>query len=135
VNDVAALVAYRLGQARDSLSAARADREAGRLREAINRGYYAMFYSGLALLASRNVGTAKHDRLITTVSELFIKNGPLSKHLGRAINRAFDLRQKADYQEFFEPTVAQADEIISSAEEFLLESRRVLNTVLPPSQM
>lgn len=128
MNDVAALVAYRLVQARDSLAAAQADRQAGRLREAINRSYYTMFYASLGLLASRQVATNKHDRLITTVSELFIKNGPLGKHLGRALNRAFDLRQKADYQEFFEPTPQQADEIIASAEEFLAEATRVLST-------
>ncbi len=117
---------YRLCQAEESLVSARADRQAGRLSGSINRGYYAMFYAALALLASRQITPSKHAGLIAKVSEQFIKNGPLSAYLGRALNRAFDLRQKSDYREFFTPTTEQTDQIIVWAEEFITESRRLL---------
>lgn len=121
-----ALVEYRLVQAEESLAAAKSERTAGRLRDAINRAYYAMFYAGLALLASRGFGASKHSGLVAKVSEEFIKSGPLRPELGRALNLAFDLRQKADYREFFEPTAQQADELLAAAAEFVSESRRVL---------
>lgn len=124
--EVQALVSYRLVQAEQALAAARSEQEAGRFRDAINRAYYAMFYCGLALLASRRIGANKHSGLIAKVSELFVKEGPLPGHLGRALNLAFDLRQKADYREFFEPTPEQTAQVISSADEFLAETKKVL---------
>lgn len=54
--DTLALVEYRLEQAHDTLEAGRALVTGGHLRDAVNRGYYAMFYAGLALLASRMHG-------------------------------------------------------------------------------
>ena len=86
-----------------------------------------MFYAALALLASRQIGTSKHAGLIARVSEQFIRNCPLPSRLGRALNQAFDLRQKADYREFFEPTAEQADQIVTWAAEFMAESRRILS--------
>lgn len=124
--DLQAIVEYRLGQADEAPSSAVADRDAGRLAGAISRGYYAMFYAALALLASRQVGTSKHAGVIAKLSELFIKRGPLPPHLGRALNQAFDLRQKADYREFFHPTLEQVDQVITSAREFISQSRHLL---------
>jgi len=46
-DDVEQLVAYRLGQARETLEAGRALLDAKHYRDAINRAYYAMFYAAL----------------------------------------------------------------------------------------
>jgi len=80
--DLRAIVHYRLDQADEALQSARAELTSNRLRVAINRAYYAMFYAGLALLASRQIGTSKHSGVIAKVSELFIKPGILKGELG-----------------------------------------------------
>lgn len=126
--DVQALVLYRLSQADEALAAARAERAAGRRRSAINRAYYAMFYASLALLTSRQVGTSKHSGVVARVSEHFIKTGLLPAEMGRALNQAFALRQKADYREFFEPTPDQVDQVLAWAAGFLAAARQLLGS-------
>lgn len=125
-NDQKSLAAYRIEQASSTLKAAQSERAAGRFADAINRAYYAMFYAGLAPLASRGVGTSKHTGVVSKVSELFVKDGPLPLRLGRALRQAFDLRQKSDCTAFFSPSQEQTDQIIAWAEEFVQQSRRVL---------
>jgi uncharacterized protein (UPF0332 family) len=97
----------------------------GHLRDAINRGYYAMFYAGLALLASRMLGTSKHSGVIGLFGEHFIKTGQFSPEAGRHLRSAFDLRQKSDYREDFDPTREQAEEVVAHAEAFLAEAKVV----------
>ncbi|HEC30894.1 MAG: hypothetical protein DRG59_05990 [Deltaproteobacteria bacterium] len=54
--NVRALISYRLEQAQESLDAAKLLYENNLFRASINRSYYAMFYSVLALLASKQIG-------------------------------------------------------------------------------
>jgi uncharacterized protein (UPF0332 family) len=49
----AALIRYRLGEAKETLEEARLLARESRWRGALNRVYYAMFYATLALLAVR----------------------------------------------------------------------------------
>ncbi len=59
-SELSALVQYRLEQASETLDAAQALLRSAHLRDAVNRGYYAMFYAALALLAIRSLGSSKH---------------------------------------------------------------------------
>jgi len=63
--NVKALISYRLEQAEESLAAAKLLFENELFRGSINRAYYAMFYSVLALLASRQMETSKHSGAIS----------------------------------------------------------------------
>lgn len=124
-DDVRRLVEYRLDQAAETLRAARELLDQGHLRDCINRAYYAMFYAGLGLLATRMVGSSKHTGVLSLFGQHFVKTGEFPAAAGRYLREAFDLRQKCDYREFFEPEEAQARELIEHAEEFLAEARRV----------
>lgn len=99
--------------------------EAGLFRDAVNRGYYAMFYSGMALLASKALGTSKHSGLVSMFGQHFVKTGIFSSEAGRHLRQAFELRQECDYESFVEPTSEQAQEIIAKADQFLAEPDRV----------
>ena len=123
--DIEALVEHRLGQARETMQAARQLLGSAHYRDAVNRGYYAMFYAGIALLASRNLGTSKHSGVISMFGRHFVKTGVFSPESGRHLRQAFELRQECDYADFVEPTLEQAEEIISHAGSFLLEAGRV----------
>ena len=123
--DIVLLVDRRLGQAAETLQAAGELLTSGHLRDAINRGYYAMFYAGLALLASRMLGTSKHSGVIGLFGEHFIKTGQFSEEAGRHLRSAFDLRQKSDYREDYNPSREQAEEIVSHAGSFLAEAKVV----------
>lgn len=70
---------------------------------ACNRAYYACFDAArAALLASHapvkaDIGKT-HRGLINAFSEHLIKNGPVSKELGRLLKRAEETRLVADYK-------------------------------------
>ena len=124
-SDLKALVDFRLQQAGETLAAARDMLAAGHHRDAINRGYYAMFYAGLALLASRAIGTSKHTGVVSLFGQEFVKTGLFSPSAGRHLRQAFELRQECDYEDFVHPTREQAEEIVAHAREFLDEAQRV----------
>lgn len=84
-----------------------------------------MFYTGMALLASKALGTSKHSGVISMFGQHFVKTGIFSSEAGRHLRQAFELRQECDYESFVEPTSDQAQEIISKAGEFISEAERV----------
>ena len=50
----------------------------------------------------------------------------LSREAGRRLHEAFELRQKADYRDFWEVDGEQAREILQAAEDFVREARTIL---------
>jgi uncharacterized protein (UPF0332 family) len=125
--DMRRLIDYRLDQAQETLDAARELSASGHGRDAINRAYYAMFYCGLALLASRGLGASKHSGVLSLFSKYFIKTGAFPVDYGRYLREAFELRQGADYREFVQITQEQVQEAIAHADAFLQHTRHVLS--------
>jgi uncharacterized protein (UPF0332 family) len=117
------LALYRLQQAEESLEEARFLFEGQKSpRSVINRAYYAMYYSVLALLIFESYSSSKHSGVLSFFNKRFIKGNVIPQDVGRAINRAFDLRQRGDYREYVTLSRKQA-------EPFLIEARRFIDTV------
>ena len=117
------LALYRLQQAEESLEEARFLFEGEKSpRSVINRAYYAMYYSVLALLIFESYSSSKHSGVLSYFNKRFIKGNLIPQDVGRAINRAFDLRQRGDYREYVTLSRKQA-------EPFLIEARRFIDTV------
>ena len=118
--DKKALARYRLDQAEESLDEARylvsGDKSP---RSIINRAYYSMFYAILALLIREPFSSSKHSGILRYFNRSFIKTGILDRELGRWVNKAFELRQRVDYREYFEVTRDQADGLLENAEKFV----------------
>lgn len=101
--------------------------ELGDVDGACNRAYYAMFDAArAALLASGapvrpEIGKT-HSGLINAFSEHLIKNGPISKDIGRLLKRAHEIRLVADYTG---DSVALNDArgIVEQAEAFVIAMR------------
>ena len=97
---------------------------------ACNRAYYAMFDSArAALLVSNapvppNIGKI-HGGLITAFSQHLVKNGPISKEIGRLLKRAEEIRLVADYQGD-SVELADASEMVEQAEHFVEAIRNAL---------
>ena len=124
--NIRALVAYRVDQADESLSAARILLKEGLLRPAINRAYYAMFYGVLALLATRTKETSKHSGAIALFDREFVKTGVFTKDLSRRLHDAFDLRQRCDYVSEGHASREEADSTLANAVSFVQEVKRHL---------
>jgi uncharacterized protein (UPF0332 family) len=90
---------------------------------ACNRAYYAMFDAAQAALLRSGVPAPDalgktHRGLINTFSAYLVKDGPVSKELGRQLKRAEEMRLVADYNG---ESVLQADaaELVAQAELFV----------------
>ena len=115
-----ALAEYRLQQARESLEEAQFLLSGGKsLRSVVNRIYYGMFYAVLALLIYEPYASSKHTGVLAYFNKKFIKDGILPEALGQALNKAFELRQRGDYREYFELSVADVEPLLSESTIFL----------------
>jgi len=114
------LAAYRLTQATETFEEAVFLLEGGKsLRVVTNRAYYSMFYAILALLIDEPFASSKHSGVLSYFNRRFVNKGVFPKDIGRAINRAFELRQQGDYRENVELTLEQVKPLIESASIFL----------------
>ena len=114
------LAGYRLSQAVESLDEAVFLLQGGKsLRSVMNRIYYSMFYSVLALLIFEPYSSSKHSGVISYFNKRFIKTGEFPKEVGRSLNKAFDLRQRGDYREQVELTYEQVEPFLKSAREVI----------------
>ena len=127
--DKKALARYRLDQAEESLDEARfllsGDKSP---RSIINRAYYSMFYGIMALLIFEPFSSSKHSGVLSYFNRRFIKEGVFDKELGRWVNKAFELRQRGDYREYFEVTKEQADDLVQKTGQFVSIVRSYLDT-------
>jgi uncharacterized protein (UPF0332 family) len=118
-NAVKALVDYRMEKSRESIEAARVMVREKMLAFAMNRIYYSMFYSVLALLGKRSISFSKHGQVKGYFNREFIKSGLLPIDMGRLYNKAFEYRQKFDYIDFAIPEEDMVIEYIEKAELFV----------------
>ncbi|MEO6319756.1 MAG: HEPN domain-containing protein [Polaromonas sp.] len=112
-----------MGKAETACSSARALLDLGDVDGACNRAYYAMFDAARAALLSSgapvrpDIGKT-HSGLINAFSNHLIKNGPVSKELGRFLKHAETFRYVADY-EGGSVEWGDAKEIVEQAETFV----------------
>ncbi len=114
------LAKYRLKQAEESINEAiclLSGKESP--RSIINRAYYAMFYSVLALIIFESYTSSKHSGVLSYFNKKFIKTGILPKYIGSSINKAFELRQEGDYREYAELSYEEVEPFIEKAKIFL----------------
>jgi len=91
------LVKYWWSKAKDSLSSARREFEAGEFGFAMNRAYYAAFYTVSAALLERGVSFKKHSGVRSAFHREFIKSELLEFDWSKFYDRLFEDRQEGDY--------------------------------------
>lgn len=126
-NDRENLIRYRLEQADETTSDVKLLIENKRLRSAINRIYYGMFYSLLALGLANHFETSKHTQLIGWFNKNFIHEGLINSKFGKIINKAFNRRTKGDYDTFIEFEEEIVREMFVEMKEFISEIKSFIN--------
>lgn len=96
------LIQYRLTEAKDTQVDVELLISHERIRAAINRIYYSMFYSLLALGLKYEFETSKHAQLIGWFNKSFINEGLIDSKYGKIVNKAFNRRTKGDYDSYIE---------------------------------
>ena len=118
-NDPANLIRYRLKQAKETISDVQLLIDNNRLRSAVNRIYYGMFYSLLALALANQFETSKHSQLIGWFNKNFINEGLIEARYGKMVNKAFNKRTKGDYDTFVDFENEIVLEMFTEMKEFI----------------
>jgi len=121
------LALYRLEKAQECLAAAEILLKNNSFTASANRSYYAIFHSARAVLALCGEDRKKHSGVISFFQENYIKTGKFEKEYSYILQNAFEIRQEADYEDFYVIVKDDAVQQKLNAEKFLI---RVKNYVL-----
>ena len=122
MNDLQALLAYRLKQAEDT------NKDAKKMlqdkltpRSITNRAYYAMFYSISALfIKSRlELKTTKQTDVISVFNREYILTGKIEKSYSKDLHRVFEIRLEGDYKDLDSVSFDDARNSVKFADNFV----------------
>jgi len=124
------LARRRLALAEETLREAKALASGGHLRGTLNRAYYAAFYAARALLATKELDSAKHSGVLSLFGQHFVRTGVVGGEHGRALNAMFRLRLRSDYQDFIDLKPEEVRQHLDDAEAFVAAVREALSSLL-----
>ncbi len=113
------LVKYRLESAAEKLKSAKILLDNGQYKDSIGRSYYALFTAVRAVLALENVDYAKHAGVISHFQREYIKTGRFETKYSRYLQRAFQIRNSCDYDDFYLISKQDAEEQFEHAQEMV----------------
>ncbi len=96
-NDKSAILKHRIEQANDTIREAEFLIVNDKLKTAVNRIYYGMFYILMALALIYDFKTSKHQQLLGWFNKTFIKEKKIPMKYGKIVRDAFDNRSEGDY--------------------------------------
>jgi len=121
------LIRYRLEEAIETIADVQLLIDNDRLRAAVNRIYYGMFYSLLALGLAYQFETSKHQQLIGWFNKSFIHEGLIDPKFGKIIYKASTRRTQGDYESYVEFNKEVILEMFDEMKEFIIEIERFLS--------
>jgi len=120
------------GMADDALASARSELDAGRLHFAVNRAYYACFYSASGVLLHRGLKFKRHSGVRVAIHQHLVNKGVLSSEWGGFYSQLFGNRQEGDYRELTQFDVEEVTYLVERAEKFVGKMRTLLPKDLEP---
>lgn len=131
MTDKQTLLAYRFKQAEETFADAEKMLQGGLSgRSIINRSYYVVFYSILALFLHCDINprTSKHSGVLSIFDRDLANTGKIDKRFSRIAHRLFDARQEVDYKELVEVPAQEAQKSVGLAKEFLDAVKQFIET-------
>lgn len=120
------LIKYRFGKAENTLKEAEALAKINHWETVSNRLYYSCFYAISAYLAKHDVQAITHKGIKSAFHKELIKNGIISKELGKLYNDLFNKRQEADYKDFAQFEQKDIEPLIAETRDFIQVVRRLI---------
>lgn len=87
--------------------------------DAISEAYYTMFHAAKALLALKAIYPKTHAGVVPQFGLQFVNGGLIEVLYGKCFAKAQTMREKADYDVYYESTEEEAESIVEDAEKFL----------------
>ena len=131
-NSMIELSKYRFESSKEDLFDAKLMYENGRYKNALNRGYYAIFHAIRAVNALDGFDSSKHSGVIAHFNQEYVKTGIFSKEISKIIKEASENREKADYLDFYVASKEEAQKQLARAEKAIelvqqyLENRKII---------
>ncbi|MCF8233179.1 MAG: HEPN domain-containing protein [Bacteroidales bacterium] len=110
---------HRIKSAFETFDAAKLLAENEYWNSAMNRLYYAVFYSVNALLILNEIDTKSHSTTKSMFSSHFVKTGIIDKKFGKLFSKLHDWRQKGDYDNLFELEPDHLKQLFKPAEDII----------------
>lgn len=114
------LAKYRLEKAEVCLDDAKLLLQNNSFIASTNRAYYAIFHSARAMLALDGEDRKHHSGVISYFQEHYIKNNIFDKIYSYILQNAFEVRQEADYEDFYVISKDDTVQQVTNAEKFVL---------------
>lgn len=92
---------YRYERASEELDNAKAMLDSGKYKLALNRSYYSIFHGMRAVNVLDEFDSSKHSGVIAHFNQYHIKTGDFSKEASKIIRTSSEMREHADYEDFF----------------------------------
>jgi uncharacterized protein (UPF0332 family) len=121
-------VNYRIKSAFNTYDAAKVLADNGFWNSAVNRLYYAIFYSVNALLVQNEIYVNSHSGMRSQFSLHFIKTGKLGKKYGTLLAELYDWRQKGDYDNIFDYDAESVRPLFESVLEMIIQIENEINS-------
>jgi len=86
-----------------------------------------MFSAARVLLATKGYDSAKHSGVISLFNQHFVKEGILSKDMGRLLAEAKDIRERGDYGDYVMVFEEEAQKHLERAKDFVEKIEVVLS--------
>lgn len=114
---------YRFEKALSNITVAKSLYETGDYGVALNRAYYSAFDAMRAVNALDGFDSSKHSGVIAHFNQEYVKAGKFPPTSSAIIRKASMLREKSDYEDFYEPDKEETADIIDKVEVFLKDIR------------
>ncbi|MGN0162839.1 MAG: HEPN domain-containing protein [Candidatus Ornithomonoglobus sp.] len=120
---------YRLEKAEICLNDAKLLLENNSFMAAANRAYYAIFHSTRTILALDGEDRKKHSGVIAYFQQNYIKTAIFDKDCSYILQNAFEIRQEADYEDFYILSKDEARQQVDNAETFIEKIKAFISSL------
>ena len=117
---------YRFEKALSDIAVAKTLNSSGEYGFALNRAYYSAFDAMRAINALDGFDSSKHSGVIAHFNQEYVKTGKFPPATSGIIRKASMLREKSDYEDFYEPEPEETAETIAKVESFLKDAENYL---------
>ncbi len=100
--------------------------ESGEYEVALNRAYYCAFDAMRAINALDGFDSSKHSGVIAHFNQEYVKTQIFPLSTSSVIRKASMLREKSDYEDFYEADKEETFDLIVKVERFLGDVERFL---------
>ncbi len=125
-NSVKDLSKYRFEKARSNIGIAKTLYESGEYEVALNRAYYCAFDAMRDINALDGFDSSKHSGVIAHFNQEYVKTQIFPTSTSSVIRKASMLREKSDYEDFYEADKEETFDLIVKVERFLGDVERFL---------